>query len=171
MRSLNWYIPQCHITHWGTIAARVKKRTDTSTNRESDKIIVRLPEGMRKHLADMASRRGKSMNAEVVTALTIHIMRDGEPDESTVKSELAELKEEIKLSEEGLIQMSKRLQAGVIGLENLLFDVRDVDLDAFISDQRDHGFNLSRAEAIRKIVRAYLDERGYGPANKKNPGG
>jgi predicted HicB family RNase H-like nuclease len=40
---------------------------NTATNRESDKIIVRLPAGMRKHLAEMAARRGKSMNAEVVT--------------------------------------------------------------------------------------------------------
>lgn len=115
----------------------------------------------------MAARHGKSMNAEVVTALVMHINFDGEPDHSTIKSELAELNKEIKLSEEGLIQMSKRLQAGVLGLENLLFDVRDVDLDAFISDQRDEGFSLTRAEAIRKILRSYLDERGYGSANKK----
>lgn len=151
------------------MAPRVKKRTDTSTNRESDKIIVRLPEGMRKHLAEMAARHGKSMNAEVVTALVMHINFDGEPDHSTIKSELAELNEGIRLSEEGLIQMSKRLQAGVMGLENLLFDVRDVDLDAFISDQREEGFSLTRAEAIRKILRSYLDERGYGSATK--PGG
>ncbi|MCA6105101.1 Arc family DNA-binding protein [Bradyrhizobium australafricanum] len=52
------------------MAARVKKRTDTtSTNRDSDKIIVRLPEGMRDHLALIARRNGRSMNAEVVTAL------------------------------------------------------------------------------------------------------
>ncbi|MDE5454024.1 Arc family DNA-binding protein [Bradyrhizobium sp. CSA112] len=152
------------------MAARVKKRTDTSTNRESDKIFVRLPAGMRKHLAQVAARRGKSMNAEVVTALAIHIARDGEPDETTIKSELAELKEGIKLSEEGLIQMSKRLQAGVTGLENLFFDVRDVDLDAFISDQRGQGVGLTRTEAIRKILRSYLHERGYGPGNKKTPG-
>jgi hypothetical protein len=152
------------------MAARVKKRTDTSTNRESDKIIVRLPAGMRKQLAGLAARGGKSMNAEVVTALVMHIMRDGEPDESTIKSELAELKEGIKLSEEGLIAMSKRLQAGVIGLENLFFDVRDVDLDAFISDQRGQGVSLTRTEATRKILRSYLDERGYGrPGKKKTP--
>jgi hypothetical protein len=78
------------------MATRVKKRTDTSTNRESDKIIVRLPKGMRAQIADMAARHGKSMNAEVVTALVIHIMRDGEPDERTVKSALAELKQEIQ---------------------------------------------------------------------------
>jgi hypothetical protein len=78
------------------MATRVKKRTDTSTNRESDKIIVRLPAGMRAHLADMAARRGKSMNAEVVTALAIYIAHDGDVDETTIKSSLTELKLEIK---------------------------------------------------------------------------
>jgi plasmid stability protein len=54
------------------MVARVKKRADTATNRESDKIIVRLPEGMRDHLAMLAAANGRSMNAEVVTALARH---------------------------------------------------------------------------------------------------
>jgi plasmid stability protein len=78
------------------MAARVKKRTDTTTNRESDKIIVRLPAGMRAHLADMAARHGKSMTAEVITALAIHIAKDGDVDQTTIKSTLAELSLEIK---------------------------------------------------------------------------
>jgi hypothetical protein len=55
-----------------TMAARVKKRAGTSTNRESDKIIVRLPEGMRDTLAELATRNGRSMTAEVVAALATH---------------------------------------------------------------------------------------------------
>ena len=54
------------------MAARVKKRAGTSTNRESDKIIVRLPEGMRHALAELAAHNGRSMNAEVVAALAVH---------------------------------------------------------------------------------------------------
>jgi hypothetical protein len=54
------------------MAARVKKRACTSTNRESDKIIVRLPEGMRDALAELATRNGRSMTAEVVAALATH---------------------------------------------------------------------------------------------------
>jgi hypothetical protein len=78
------------------MAARVKKRTDTSTNRESDKIIVRLPAGMRDHLAELAARRGKSMNAEVVTALAFHFAMDGEPDKHSIHAALQEMKQEIK---------------------------------------------------------------------------
>jgi plasmid stability protein len=85
------------------MATRVKKRTDTSTNRESDKIIVRLPTGMRAHLADMAARHGKSMNAEVVTALAAYIAHDGEPDQRTIKDSLGYLSREIMRLREQLL--------------------------------------------------------------------
>jgi hypothetical protein len=78
------------------MAARVKKRTDTATNRESDKIIVRLPAGMRAQLAEMAARQGRSMNAAVVTALAVYIAHDGDVDDTTVKGALAEMKQEIQ---------------------------------------------------------------------------
>ena len=58
------------------MAARVKKRAGTSTNRESDKIIVRLPEGMRHALAELAARNGRSMNAEVVAALAMYFAKE-----------------------------------------------------------------------------------------------
>jgi hypothetical protein len=58
------------------MAARVKKRADTSTNRESDKIIIRLPAGMRHFLAEQAGRNGRSMNAEVVRALEIYFANE-----------------------------------------------------------------------------------------------
>jgi hypothetical protein len=78
------------------MATRVKKRTDTSTNRESDKIIVRLPQGMRATLARLAAERGRSMNAEVVTALAAYIAHWGEPDERTIKDALEKLTLEIQ---------------------------------------------------------------------------
>jgi len=52
--------------------ARIKKRVDLSTNRESDKIIVRLPAGMRDMLKKLAEENGRSMSAEVAFALTTH---------------------------------------------------------------------------------------------------
>ena len=58
------------------MAARVKKRAGTSTNRKSDKIIVRLPEGMRHALAELAARNGRSMNAEVVAALAMYFAKE-----------------------------------------------------------------------------------------------
>jgi hypothetical protein len=81
------------------------------------------------------------MNAEALEALAAHMGH---------------------LSEEGYIAISKRLQAGVEALEGLLFDVRDIDLEAYISDQRGQGLDLTRNQAIRKILLAYLGEHGYG---------
>jgi plasmid stability protein len=64
------------------MAARVKKRAGTSTDRESDKIIVRLPEGMRHALAELAARNGRSMTAEVVTALAMYFANEGAAKQS-----------------------------------------------------------------------------------------
>jgi hypothetical protein len=63
------------------MAARVKKTAGMSTNRESDKIIVRLPEGMRAHLAWLAQSHGRSMSAEVAFALAIHFAQFSVPHE------------------------------------------------------------------------------------------
>jgi plasmid stability protein len=40
--------------------------------RDSDQFMVRLPDGMRKALAELAARNGRSMNAEIVHALAVH---------------------------------------------------------------------------------------------------
>jgi plasmid stability protein len=150
--------------------AKKKTASKTRPGRGSDQFIVRLPPGMRDTLADLAAEHGRSMNAEVVDALAKHTEFSRAKDEDRA----------LMLSEVGLSQISKRLMAGVHWLEQMLFEIRDVDLDAFISDQRSQGFNLTRTEAIRKILRTYLDEHGYvhhpktdglqiDSANKKNP--
>jgi Arc-like DNA binding dprotein len=43
--------------------------------RGSDQFIVRLPDGMRELIAEMAERHGRSMNAEIVNALAHQILR------------------------------------------------------------------------------------------------
>jgi plasmid stability protein len=78
------------------MAKKAKISGETRPGRGSDQFMVRLPAGMRTRIADMAARHGKSMNAEVVTALAIHIAGNGEPDVNTVKSLLAKLTEEIQ---------------------------------------------------------------------------
>ena len=40
-----------------------------STGRESDKFMLRLPEGMRERIKTVADANGRSMNAEIVLAL------------------------------------------------------------------------------------------------------
>lgn len=77
------------------MAARVKKRTTGSvTNRESDKVIVRLPEGMREALAARAAGNGRSMTAEVVAALSTHL--SGETEQETLARAWGKIDESIK---------------------------------------------------------------------------
>ena len=87
--------------------------------RESDKIITRLPKGMRADLAKLATQRERSANAEVVRALTHYLSF-----EAGVKPAVADDGFYV-LTEQGLVQVSKRLEANVQALEELVFELRD----------------------------------------------
>lgn len=47
----------------------MKNNDKPSVSRESDRFIVRLPDGMREQLSASAKENGRSMNAEVVARL------------------------------------------------------------------------------------------------------
>lgn len=68
---------------------------------------------------------------------------------------------EDRLTPEGVHVASMRVHAAAEALENLLFDLRDMDLDAFILDRQKHGQNLTRTQAIRFILTTYLAENGF----------
>lgn len=82
-----------------------RKVTQKRLGQGSDQFMVRLPEGMRDEIAKQAQQNGRSMNAEIIARLDFSFRE--------------------LLSPEGLVAMTKRLQAGVEGLEQLFFDVRD----------------------------------------------
>jgi len=60
-----------------------KKTTSKKTGQGSDQFQLRLPDGMRKQLARVAERNGRSMNAEVVEALSLHFdrLKEGSAEE------------------------------------------------------------------------------------------
>ncbi len=58
------------------MTAQAEKLTVKRAGRDSDQFIVRLPDGMRKHLARIAERNGRSMNAEVVAALAMYFEKE-----------------------------------------------------------------------------------------------
>ncbi len=65
---------------------------------ESDKFILRLPDGMRAALAELAARNGRSMNSEVVEALSLHFERpkdSGAADRHALKEMFEDLIREI----------------------------------------------------------------------------
>jgi predicted HicB family RNase H-like nuclease len=78
-------------------------RVAAATTRESDKFILRLPEGVRQQLAAVADRQGRSMNAVVVTALTAYLVAQKTP----VQDQLQELVQEMRELRE-LIESEKR---------------------------------------------------------------
>lgn len=121
--------------------AKKAASTPKKINRESDKFMLRLPPGMRDAIAQEAEENGRSMNAEIIDRLAFSF-------------------QEI-LSQEGMIAVSKRFAAAAEALEDLFFDLRDMEMERFIADQREKGDNLTRTGAIRLIVRSYLAENGY----------
>src|SRR5262245_53634301 len=50
-----------------------KKKQAVATAHDLDRIIVRLPEGLREKVAQRAAANGRSMTAEVVAALEKHL--------------------------------------------------------------------------------------------------
>ena len=116
----------------------------TKVGRGSDQFMVRMPPGMRSALSAEAEKSGRSMNAEIVARLDASF--------------------EEFLSLEGMVAISKRLQAGVEFLEEVITDIKDLDLinlDAFIADEQSKGTTLTRRQAVRHILRTYLSENGF----------
>lgn len=56
--------------HWvASILPAMKTEDKTAVSRDSDRFIIRLPEGMREQIAASAKESGRSMNSEVVARL------------------------------------------------------------------------------------------------------
>jgi len=47
----------------------MEKTDDKPVGRDSDKFMLRFPEGMREHIAALAKHNGRSMNAEIISRL------------------------------------------------------------------------------------------------------
>jgi len=63
----------------------MSKKSTVPTSRESDKFVLRLPEGMREKIAELAKSSGRSMNAELVHRIQRTIDEDTALAESGVK--------------------------------------------------------------------------------------
>jgi Arc-like DNA binding dprotein len=76
LRSLNQYMPL-----WSTMVNKnmpggskvASKKKQAVSAHDLDRVIVRLPEGMRDKVAALAEANGRSMTAEVVAALEQHL--------------------------------------------------------------------------------------------------
>lgn len=81
------------------------------TDRTSDQFVMRMPDGMRPHLAEIAQANGRSMNAEVIHRLT-QSLQETDPmpqaSEGTSKSNAMT----VRLSDEARARLEKLSQRG-----------------------------------------------------------
>src|SRR5450631_2137656 len=61
---VNYFIPR---------GSKVAKKKRVESIHDRDRIIIRLPDGMRDQLTDLAEANGRSLTAEVVAALERHL--------------------------------------------------------------------------------------------------
>lgn len=64
--------------------------TTQKTGRGADQVALRLPPGYRATLRELAERHGRSVNSEIIAALTWHINRHM-ADEEEMRRELMQL--------------------------------------------------------------------------------
>jgi predicted DNA-binding protein len=64
-------VVKCSMPKGSKVASKTKRAVDSIHDR--DRIIVRLPDGMRDQLGNLAEANGRSMTAEVVAAIERHL--------------------------------------------------------------------------------------------------
>lgn len=79
-----------------------------------DKYVLRLPDGMREAVKQLAETNRRSMNAEIIAALEMHLMASGGP-----KREYSE--------EEQTVTDLMMVVAGLQAAKKLLFEQQSVD--------------------------------------------
>ncbi|TER29328.1 transcriptional regulator AmrZ [Pseudomonas aeruginosa] len=55
----------------------LKQATPTYSSRTADKFVVRLPEGMREQIAEVARSHHRSMNSEIIARLEQSLLQEG----------------------------------------------------------------------------------------------
>jgi predicted DNA-binding protein len=74
-----------------------------NTGRDSDKFILRLPDGMRERLAEVAESQGRTMNAVVIGALAENLA-----GAKTFERRLDEIEKAIRALTEAVSEINKR---------------------------------------------------------------
>lgn len=88
----------------------------SATSRESDKFMLRLPDGMRDHLKKLAAKSGRSLNAEIVHRLEVSIGWIDLPEipgldkVDTIDAELRELRHDVEIYKLLSEKLAKDLQ-------------------------------------------------------------
>lgn len=123
----------------------------------AEKIVVRLPNGMRDRLADVARANGRSVNAEVVARLTLTFETVGDLSVLGAHAFVSRLEANAEATEytaRRLFYELALLTGGDISeKENL-----GAAIDAYIAETDDRQV---RHQAVRTILEAWLTEHGF----------
>jgi hypothetical protein len=91
----------------------MKKTSPAATSRASDKFILRLPDGMRKHLAKVAEREGRSMNAIAIAALAMYLEKEKQNQLLGVETAIRELTDQLANQHQTLELLKKIIQSPI----------------------------------------------------------
>ncbi|MEK1942794.1 MAG: Arc family DNA-binding protein [Pseudomonas sp.] len=87
------------------------------SSRTADKFVVRLPDGMRERIADVARNHHRSMNSEIIARLEQSMLQEGSLDEDL---SMRLDRPELSLHERELLQrfrqLSRRQQNALVSL-------------------------------------------------------
>ncbi|MGU0721203.1 transcriptional regulator AmrZ [Pseudomonas aeruginosa] len=81
----------------------LKQATPTYSSRTADKFVVRLPEGMREQIAEVARSHHRSMNSEIIARLEQSLLQEG-----ALQDNLG-VRPELSLHERELLQRFRQL--------------------------------------------------------------
>lgn len=88
------------------------------SSRTADKFVVRLPDGMRERIADVARQHHRSMNSEIIARLEQSMLQEGALDDDELGVRLDS--PELSLHERELLQrfrqLSRRQQNALVAL-------------------------------------------------------
>ena len=93
-------------------ARRLEPKVSAGTGSTSDRFQLRLPDGMRDHLAEAATANGRSLNGEIIHRLMQSLERDGRQEKlsqhlkiqgnrlAKVEEEIAALVQQLRLNDD-----------------------------------------------------------------------
>ena len=87
------------------------------SSRTADKFVVRLPDGMRERIADVARNHHRSMNSEIISRLEQSLFQEGTLDSSPIMHmDSAELSNSERELLQRFRQLSRRQQNALVAL-------------------------------------------------------
>ena len=89
----------------------------TYSSRTADKFVVRLPDGMRERIADVARNHHRSMNSEIIARLEQSMLQEGALDDDlSLRLDSPELSLHERELRQRFRQLSRRQQNALVAL-------------------------------------------------------